>query len=86
MRHLITKRTQSSRMSKNDKCKNCRESQHTSICNNEQQEQDVNESDGSGVVVGISHEMEMVNRLWWKALDYTSEMGGALRCKQHKPF
>ena len=38
------------------KCKNCRESHHTSICNNEQQEQDVNESDGSGVVVGISHD------------------------------
>ena len=40
---------------KNHNCKNCRESHHTSICNNEQQEQDVNESDGSGVVVGISH-------------------------------
>ena len=40
---------------KNHKCKNCRESRHTSICNNEQLEQDVNESDGSGVVVGISH-------------------------------
>ena len=37
------------------KCKNCCESHHTSIYNNEQQEQDVNESDGSGVVVGISH-------------------------------
>ena len=37
------------------KCKNCRESHDTSICNNEQQEQDVNESDGSGVVVGIRY-------------------------------
>ena len=40
---------------KTHKCKNCRESHHTSIWNNEQQEQDVNESDGPGVVVGISH-------------------------------
>ena len=39
---------------KTHKCKNCHESHHILICTNEQQEQDINESDGSGVVVGIS--------------------------------
>ena len=72
-------------MSKNHKCKNCPESHHTSICNNEQQEQDVNESDGSGIVVGISHGSRDGEPSVVESSRLHVRNGGALRCKQHRP-